>query len=194
MQVAAAGLLFVLALNAVCAARAQAVAFEGALEVAFEVVDGAVPKPLTDQPGSPPRSETGAAHGGPDLKPNAEPSGALRAELNASPNAAPGDVARGRAIVVDRRVGLCLLCHSGPFPEERFQGTLAPALNGAGARWNAAQLRLRVADSARINPATLMPAYYRVDGLTRVGAAWRGKTVLDAQQVEDVVAFLVTLK
>jgi sulfur-oxidizing protein SoxX len=105
-----------------------------------------------------------------------------------------GDPARGRAIVTDRRVGLCLLCHTGPFPEERFQGTLAPDIAGAGSRWSAGQLRLRLVDSRRLNPDSIMPAYYRVDGLTRVGAAWRDRPVLTAQEIEDVVAFLATLR
>src|SRR5687767_11350976 len=105
-----------------------------------------------------------------------------------------GDAARGRAIVGNRQVGLCLLCHTGPFPEERAQGTLAPSLAGAGARWNEGQLRLRVVDARRLNPATIMPSYHRTDGLTRVGAAWRGAPVMSAQQVEDVVAFLRTLR
>lgn len=107
---------------------------------------------------------------------------------------APGDAVRGRLIVVNRQLGLCLLCHTGPFPEERFQGSLAPDLAGAGARASAGQLRLRLVDARRVNPASLMPAYYRADGFTRVGSAWRGKTVLTAQQVEDVVAFLQTLR
>ena len=105
-----------------------------------------------------------------------------------------GDPARGRAIVANRQVGLCLLCHSGPFPEERFQGNLAPDLRGAGRRASEAQLRLRIVDSSRINPATIMPAYYRSEGLTRVAPAWRDKPVLTAEQIEDVVAFLVTLR
>jgi sulfur-oxidizing protein SoxX len=108
--------------------------------------------------------------------------------------ATPGDPARGRAIVADRRTGLCLLCHGGPFPEERFQGNLAPSLAGTGARWTAAQLRLRVADNRRLNPGSLMPAFHRSTDLQRVGSAWQGKPVLDAQQVEDVVAFLATLQ
>ena len=106
----------------------------------------------------------------------------------------PGDAARGRAIVVNRQLGLCLLCHSGPFPEERFQGNMAPDLGGVGARWSEGQLRLRLVDGRRVNPQTLMPSYRRTDGLQRVGAAWQGKAVLSAQQVEDVVAFLRTLK
>jgi L-cysteine S-thiosulfotransferase len=107
---------------------------------------------------------------------------------------ARGDPARGRAIVTNRHVGLCLLCHFGPFPEERLQGTMAPDLNGAGARWSEAQLRLRIVDASRLNPLTIMPAYYRVDGLNRVAASFRGKPVLTAEQIEDVVAFLATLR
>lgn len=105
-----------------------------------------------------------------------------------------GDPARGRAIVVNRQVGLCLLCHSGPFPEERLQGTMAPDLQGAGKRWSEGQLRLRIVDAARLNPETIMPPYYRTQGLSRVAPAFRGKPVLDAKQIEDVVAFLATLR
>ena len=109
-----------------------------------------------------------------------------------------GDAARGRAIVADRRVGLCLLCHSGPIPEERFQGTLAPPLQGAGQRWSAAQLRLRVADARHLNPDSLMPAFHRPAPTTldarRVAGAFRGQPLLNAQQVDDVVAYLETLK
>lgn len=107
---------------------------------------------------------------------------------------AVGDAARGRAIVASRQAGLCLLCHGGPIPEERFQGNLAPDLAGAGRRWTAAQLRLRLVDPRRLNPNSIMPAYYRSTGLTRVGRAWEGKPILNAQQIEDVVAYLATLK
>jgi sulfur-oxidizing protein SoxX len=108
--------------------------------------------------------------------------------------AEPGDAARGRAIVANRQVGLCLLCHTAPIAEERFQGTLAPNLAGAGSRSTAAQLRLRMVDSRRVNPQSIMPAYFRTDGLARVGKNWQGKTVLGAQQIEDVIAYLVTLR
>ena len=107
---------------------------------------------------------------------------------------AAGDPARGRAIVVDRQVGLCLLCHSGPFPDATFQGNLAPDLAGAGSRSSAAQLRLRLVDAGRLSPGTIMPPYYRVEGLERVAPAFAGKPILDAQQIEDVVAFLATLR
>ena len=106
----------------------------------------------------------------------------------------PGDALRGRAIVANRSVGLCLLCHSGPIPEERFQGTLSPSLAGAGTRWSVGQLRLRVADGARLNPDTIMPPYYRTAGLQRVAKAFDSKTILTPEQVEDVVAYLATLK
>jgi len=105
-----------------------------------------------------------------------------------------GDAERGRRIVLDRHVGLCLLCHSGPFPEERFQGDLAPNLSGVGARLSAGQIRARIVDASRVNPNTIMPPYFRTENLQRVAPAYRGKTVLSAEQIEDVVAFLITLK
>jgi len=96
--------------------------------------------------------------------------------------------------VASRQVGLCLLCHSGPFPEERFQGEIAPSLNGTGSRLSEGEIRLRLVDPARANPKTIMPAYYKTEGLRRVAPAYRGKPVLSAEQIEDVVAYLVTLK
>ena len=114
--------------------------------------------------------------------------------IPASLTGAKGDPARGRAIVANRQVGLCLLCHSGPFPEERFQGDLAPDLTGVGARLSEGQIRQRMVDSTKLNPQTIMPAYYRTEGLTRVAPAFRGKTVLTPEQIEDIVAYLTTLK
>ena len=106
---------------------------------------------------------------------------------------AVGDAARGRAIVVERS-STCILCHSGPFPEQKFQGDLAPDLSGSGSRASEGQLRLRLVDASRLNAATIMPSYYRVDGLDRVGTPWRGKPILSAEQIEDIVAYLVTLR
>jgi sulfur-oxidizing protein SoxX len=105
-----------------------------------------------------------------------------------------GDAGRGRAIVATRTVGLCLLCHAGPIQEERFQGTLAPSLAGAGTRWNEGQLRLRMVDASRLNADTIMPSYYRLDRLQRVAKSFADKPILSAEQIEDVVAYLVTLK
>jgi sulfur-oxidizing protein SoxX len=105
----------------------------------------------------------------------------------------PGDPARGRVLVLDRS-STCILCHSGPFEEVRFQGDLAPSLAGAGSRWSASQLRLRLVDASRFNPQTIMPSYYRVDGLERIGANRRGTSILSAEQIEDIVAFLTTLR
>jgi L-cysteine S-thiosulfotransferase len=106
----------------------------------------------------------------------------------------PGDPARGRAILASRQTGLCLLCHSAPLPEEKFQGTIGPDLAGAGSRYTEGQLRLRIVDSSLLDPNTIMPAYYRLEGLERVTPAFRGKPVLTAQEVEDVVAFVMTLR
>jgi sulfur-oxidizing protein SoxX len=107
---------------------------------------------------------------------------------------AAGDPTRGEAIVRDRAVGLCLLCHSGPFPDERLQGNLAPSLAGAGSRWTREQLRARIEDSRRFVPDSIMPAYARRDGFVRPGKAYEGKPILDDAQIDDVVAFLATLR
>ena len=104
-----------------------------------------------------------------------------------------GDAIRGRATVASRQTGLCLLCHSGPFPEERFQGNLAPELGVSVARLNAPQLRARMVDASHFNPNTIMPAYYKTGHLNRVAPKFAGQTMLSGQEIEDVVAFLVSL-
>jgi L-cysteine S-thiosulfotransferase len=114
--------------------------------------------------------------------------------IPASLTGSSGDPVRGREIVVNRQVGLCLLCHPGPFPEQKFQGSLAPDLKGAGARSTEGQLRLRIVDASRIKPDTIMPPYYRADGLERVAPSFQGKPILTAEQIEDVIAFLLTLR
>lgn len=106
----------------------------------------------------------------------------------------PGDPVRGRQIVENRQVSACLLCHSGPFPSPHLQGTIGPPLDGVGSRLSTGQIRLRLIDARQLNPDTIMPSYYVADGLNRVGHAWRGRPALSARQIEDVVAFLTTLR
>lgn len=105
----------------------------------------------------------------------------------------PGDPVNGRALVVKRET-TCLLCHAGPFPDQRFQGNLSPDLTGTGSRWTEGELRLRMVDATRLNEATIMPSFYRVDGLNRVARNLLGKPILSAEEIEDVVSFLMTLK
>lgn len=122
--------------------------------VPFEVRDGAIPEPLTREPG------------------NAE---------------------RGRTIALDRTRGNCITCHEMPVRAD-FQGNLGPPLEGVGERYEPGELRLRIVDSKRINPESNMPSYYRVDGLNAVRRDWRGRPMLTAQEVEDVLAYLLTLR
>jgi sulfur-oxidizing protein SoxX len=120
---------------------------------------------------------------------------AYRVEGDAIPArlAAEGDPVRGRQVVLSREYN-CLLCHAVPETPVRFSGNVGPPLAGVGARLTEGQLRLRIADPERLNAGTVMPSYYRVEGLSQVAAAWRGKTVLTAQQVEDTIAYLSTLR
>ena len=114
--------------------------------------------------------------------------------ITAPLTSATPDPDRGRAIVVDRGNGNCLICHKLPAPSEPFQGTIGPDLAGIGRRLTAAQIRLRLADQSRLNPATLMPPFYRTQDLVRVDSRYAGRPVLTALEIEDVVAYLGTLK
>lgn len=106
-----------------------------------------------------------------------------------------GDAARGRQLAADSHRGNCLACHRMPIPEESFHGTIGPPLDGVGSRYTAAQLRMRVVDEQQVNPFTIMPGFYRDPRFAnRVADEFWGKTFLTAQQVEDIVAYLVTLK
>lgn len=105
----------------------------------------------------------------------------------------PGDPVNGRALVVKRET-TCLLCHAGPFPDQRFQGNLSPDLTGTASRWTEGELRLRMVDATRLNEATIMPSFYRIEGLNRVARNLRGKPILSAEEIEDVVSFLMTLR
>ena len=105
-----------------------------------------------------------------------------------------GDAGRGRTLMLGREAANCVLCHALPEPGVRFSGDLGPPLGGVARTFSVAQLRLRVVDSMRVNPTTIMPSYYRIEGLDRVAGAYRGKPILAAEQVEDIVAYLATLK
>jgi sulfur-oxidizing protein SoxX len=104
----------------------------------------------------------------------------------------PGDPARGRALVADRQKGGCLNCHA--VPGARSPGDLGPDLAGVAARHSLAALRLRLVDPRKIDRESRMPAFYALDGLTRVAPAFAGTPLLQAQEIEDVLAFLATLK
>jgi L-cysteine S-thiosulfotransferase len=123
--------------------------------VDYRIVNGAIPEPLTDQ---------------------------------------PGDPERGRRIVLDREGGDCIICHAMPLPQRQFHGTIGPPLDSVGERYTAGELRLRLVDPKAFNPDTIMPAYYRVERLHRVRERYRGTPILTSQQIEDVVAYLLTLK
>lgn len=105
-----------------------------------------------------------------------------------------GDSARGEAVVRDRERGNCLICHQGADASEPFQGTIGPGLAGVGARLDAGQIRLRMVDGSVLNPATVMPPYFRTEGLRDVAPAYRGKPALSAQEIEDVVVYLSSLR
>ena len=104
-----------------------------------------------------------------------------------------GDLSRGRDVVMGRD-GNCLLCHAVPETGARFMGNLGPPLSGIGARLDSVQLRSRITDPQRLNPESIMPAYARTEGLTLVGKAFRDKPILSAEQIDDVVAYLATLR
>ncbi len=113
--------------------------------------------------------------------------------INAPLSDQPGDPVRGQAVMIDREGGNCLGCHAAPLDAEFF-GTTGPDLAGVGRRLTPGQLRLRLVDPKRFNPMTMMPAYYKVEGLHRVRKDFIGKPVLTAQQIEDIVAYLSALK
>lgn len=129
------------------------------------------------------------------LRATAPGNAAGRARIASAPlTATPGDPARGRLIVLAPDRGNCSLCHALPDPAQKFHGDIGPSLAGVGARLTPAELRTRIIDASLLNPDTLMPPFHRTTGLRRVDAAHRGKPILDAQEVEDVVAYLATLR
>ena len=104
-----------------------------------------------------------------------------------------GDPQRGYAVVI-RQTSTCVLCHAGPFPNPHLQGTIGPDLHGVGARQTPDDIRARLLDAAALNPDTVMPSFGPIEGRVRVGAAWRGNPILEAQEIEDAVAYLSGLK
>jgi sulfur-oxidizing protein SoxX len=107
---------------------------------------------------------------------------------------AVGDAARGRALILARDPANCILCHAVPDPDVRFSGNVGPPLEGVATRLTPAQLRLRIVDSTRLDPRTVMPAYYRIAGLSRVATPYRDKPILTPREIEDLVAYLSTLR
>lgn len=106
----------------------------------------------------------------------------------------PGDVKRGRQIAINRKKGNCLACHKMPVPEQPFHGLVGPDLKGVASRYKEGEIRLRIVNSKHLNPDTIMPAFYRTDGFHRVLKKFQKKPILSAQEVEDVVAYMKTLK
>jgi len=106
-----------------------------------------------------------------------------------------GDAQRGRKIVINKDKGNCLACHNLPIPEESFHGTVGPPLQGIASRLSKGQIRLRVADEQKVIPTTIMPGFYKdPKENNRVDDDFWGKPVLTAQEAEDVIAYLMTLK
>lgn len=106
----------------------------------------------------------------------------------------PGDPEKGRAVAIHRQKGNCLACHTLPVPEQPFHGEVGPDLNGVASRLSEGEIRLRIVNPKYFNPGTIMPAFYKTDGLHRVAKKWQGKPMLTAEEIEDVVAYLMTLK
>lgn len=123
--------------------------------------------------------------------------GAVAASLTGT----PGDVENG-AILMNKGAGNCIACHEvTALSHLPFHGEIGPMLDGAADRWTQAELRGIVANAKVLFEGSMMPSFYRTDGFVRIGDAYTGKPLegevaplLTAQEVEDVVAFLMTLK
>jgi sulfur-oxidizing protein SoxX len=105
-----------------------------------------------------------------------------------------GDPVNGKKLATNRKKGNCLACHSMPIPEQAFHGNIGPDLKGISSRYSEGELRLRIVNPKVLNSETIMPAFYKADGFNRVMKKFAGKTIITAQEVEDIVAYLMTLK
>lgn len=106
-----------------------------------------------------------------------------------------GDPQKGRQAIVGRTLGNCIACHEiTALKNELYHGNTAPSLDGVASRMGEGELRLRIVDGTKVNPDTMMPPFYRTDGLNKVMKRFQGTTILTAEQVEDVVAYLKTLR
>ena len=106
----------------------------------------------------------------------------------------PGDAAKGKKTAISRKKGNCLACHKMPIPEQSFHGEVGPDLAGVASRYNEGELRLRLVDSKILNESTIMPAFYMSEGFHRPLKKFVGKSILNAAEIEDVLAYLLTLK
>lgn len=106
----------------------------------------------------------------------------------------PGDPANGRKLAINRKKGNCLACHVMPIPEQQFHGETAPSLYGVGKRLSEGELRLQLVNAKITNDSTLMPSFYRTHGFNAVLKKFAGKSILEAQDVEDILAYLQTLQ
>lgn len=113
--------------------------------------------------------------------------------IPASLTGAAGDAVNGKKVAINRKKGNCLACHEMPIPEQQFHGQIGPSLEGIGSNQNAAELRMRMVDSKAINADTMMPSFL-MTGQHRVLKKFQGKSILDAQEIEDVIAYLLTIK
>lgn len=106
----------------------------------------------------------------------------------------PGDAVKGRNVAINRKKGNCLACHVLPIPEQTFHGNIGPELNGVAGRLSEGEVRARIVNPKLANEGTIMPAFYKNEGFTRVLKGFEGKSLLSASEVEDVVAYVMTLK
>ena len=105
-----------------------------------------------------------------------------------------GNAESGRKLAINRKKGNCLACHKMPIYEQQFHGNVGPRLHGVGNRLTEGQIRLQIVNSKILNEGTIMPAFYVNTGFNRVLKKFKGKSLLSASEIEDLVAYTVSLK